>query len=481
MPLHLVVIELGVYHAHESEFMALEQLVRNLLARTPRSTVVLLRSLSAWYCDNRKHECATDERPHSAELAPQAACAHGQLRALAAHYGIAYIDQFTPLQQVAADRVDPRHERLRAAAAAAPPQTPLCFGVDPSRIGAAPGTRARDYESFARVPADAAPFIPSRTLDGSIHPNLLGMQLLADVLTHAVRLMDERRRGEPSRAVEGEGCGKGGCGRRGRPSRAVEAESHGQGGHLPRLPLPRWLPRPQLASLSNRRCHACYAFDVPSQHENASASAVRAREVSLYGIVGTSPLPPVSIVHRNGWEYVVDVGANGHVKRGLAATTPGSIVTLSIDSRPISACGQGGASPGAVGGSGQVEASGAALPPLIPMACQPYISLEYLASYEHMGMAEVSCVGGCSCTPRQPLVLDAAWRQNTSEPRSALLGVSAAKECLLRVRVRNETRSGEHRFKLIGLRVGEMDAPLLSPPFAPPPPSSQHGVDATHG
>ena len=113
---------------------------------------------------------------------------------------------------------------------------------------------------------------------------------------------------------------------------------------------------------------------------------------------------------------------------------------------------------------------------------QPYVALEYLVSYEHMGMANVSCGapgrratqaprsgvaagrggnGAASSHPEGCTCLTSTLNahrpaQHTSEPLTHVLHVSAAAECVVRVTVLGSSTSREHRFKLIGLRVGEL-------------------------
>lgn len=398
----LVVIELAAFrsHIHESTVSStssstrmLEHLVRQLKERKPAPTVVLLRSLTTWYCDNRHHECTAGDRMHDGADAPNAAQAQRELSALAAHYGVALIDQYAALQQ--------RPGALR-------PST----------------SEAVAYYSFAHLAQDAAAFRPERVLLDSVHPRQLGVRLLTDLLAHAVRKMAAL----PTA-----------------PTRSAESRAASGAALVEERPLPSWLFEP---SGQLRNCHACFAFDADpapaassARQQTAVTAAVRSGAINGarsnasddYVLFGSSPLPSVPIESNSGWRYVVEWSKNGHAKRGLAASLPGSAVTLRVDTRPLSGCAR----------------------------CRPYVLLEYLASFEHMGVAQVECAGGCHCLPAAgaPAVstMDAHWTSHTSEPKTVLLQVTAAAACLLNVTLLNATSSGEHRFKLTGLRVGEID------------------------
>lgn len=43
---------------------------------------------------------------------------------------------------------------------------------------------------------------------------------------------------------------------------------------------------------------------------------------------------------------------------------------------------------------------------------QVLIGIGILKSYEHMGIAEMSCVSGCEC---EPLLMDGQWESKTSQ------------------------------------------------------------------
>ena len=83
----------------------------------------------------------------------------------------------------------------------------------------------------------------------------------------------------------------------------------------------------------------------------------------------------------------------------------------------------------------------------------------YLYSYEHMGIADVSCSGSCSCATE----IDAHnTQQRVSTTGMKRLpvrfggnGTTAGAPCELAIRIKNATTSGERKFKVMGLLIGE--------------------------
>ena len=82
------------------------------------------------------------------------------------------------------------------------------------------------------------------------------------------------------------------------------------------------------------------------------------------------------------------------------------------------------------------------------------LSVRFLTSYEHMGSALLTCVRGCACKELllegHSLVRDPA---QVSLMQAASTAVTQAAECTLRLRVRSETLSGEHKVKMLGVTV----------------------------
>lgn len=193
--------------------------------------------------------------------------------------------------------------------------------------------------------------------------------------------------------------------RRSSPTGAVGA----RGAHVP--PSRPALPAP-VALTSERINHECYAF---LRDDSRSAGK------DLYMLLGKAAR---LVVDKHGFVFVeTEDGGAGRRKPGLIASTPGASARVRVDTRARFSLGQ------------------------------PYVTLAYLTSYEHMGRANVSCARACSC---QPVQVDAhATVGHKSVTRALTLHVSPAAACELEVRVLPGTSSGEHKFKLMGLYVGE--------------------------
>ena len=80
------------------------------------------------------------------------------------------------------------------------------------------------------------------------------------------------------------------------------------------------------------------------------------------------------------------------------------------------------------------------------------LSLQHLSSFERMGMAQVSCVGKCVCAPAQ-LDGHSTDPEHVSIEKELVLSVTQTRHCLVRLEVLAETRSGEHKVKLLGYTV----------------------------
>ena len=129
----------------------------------------------------------------------------------------------------------------------------------------------------------------------------------------------------------------------------------------------------------------------------------------------------LQIVKGHGFQFFMNTtnGSAGKRKPGWVATEPGSYMEVSVST---------------VFRSGGEE---------VPNA---EVVLVLLASYEHMGRATVVCMSGCEC---QAAEIDAHHTDRWSTEQLHVLGVTPAQRCVLRVQVRNETSSGEHKFKVL--------------------------------
>jgi hypothetical protein len=77
-----------------------------------------------------------------------------------------------------------------------------------------------------------------------------------------------------------------------------------------------------------------------------------------------------------------------------------------------------------------------------------YVALSHLESYQHMGKANLTCTAGCAC---KPLLLNGHTHHRHSIPRNVKVAVSQHRACRVRITIVNETETGEHKFKLLGV------------------------------
>ncbi|KAL1524124.1 hypothetical protein AB1Y20_019033 [Prymnesium parvum] len=148
--------------------------------------------------------------------------------------------------------------------------------------------------------------------------------------------------------------------------------------------------------------------------------------------IGSALLPlvlPCAAPSVCSWKYAVERG-----KPGLLTTTVNSTLRIAF---PLPAHG---------GRRKEHEAAA-------------HVHVMYLQSYEHMGVAEVSCVESCGCAPVQIDAHDTARRDSleTLAPRLRVVG-AAGSRCVLEARLLRRTSSGEHKFKLTAL--------IVTPPVA---------------
>ena len=145
-----------------------------------------------------------------------------------------------------------------------------------------------------------------------------------------------------------------------------------------------------------------------------------------------------------GWHHTQHPihGDVSKFKPGLVTTAAGAVIGLAIDTAygkddgDIVGGGEGGEGEGYHG-----NRAGDAL-----------VKIFYLTSYERMGMARVSCEGGCECRPR---TLDGHTVRRESVVHVARMGVSQSENCTLRVEIAAETRDpkGGHKFKIFQINV----------------------------
>ena len=210
---------------------------------------------------------------------------------------------------------------------------------------------------------------------------------------------------------------------------------------------------PQSVSVPLMRCFGPMVQAVTPLHEE---------DVASHGLQTSSV---IDVVKAEGWAYV-EVDEN-KTKPGWISTTPGSILRMSIDTN-----------------------FGSLVDP-------HFITLAVLASYQHMGQAEVTCVSGCKCQKSKIDAHETVYSHSipklhsfllteTAAPKSSKKGTAgsgttdgasgaagsgsitgsgsatnssgsasrgAAAICVIQLEVLKDTKSGEHKFKVLQLAI----------------------------
>lgn len=144
-----------------------------------------------------------------------------------------------------------------------------------------------------------------------------------------------------------------------------------------------------------------------------------------------------------GFEYVDESKADSLTRKwGFVATKPESSLLLSFSTASTT---KGVADPHTV------------------------VTINHLKSYEHMGQAEVTCTGGCTCPVT---ILEGHWEQHNSQLSPHRISVSQALDCTLKIRVTNATSSGQHKVKIQGIVIADEattadELPVLVPQIVP--------------
>ena len=136
--LHLIVIELTITPKFGTA-SPLERLLRLLLSARKPPTVVLLRPIHTWWKDNAQQGHHTG------------ACNYALLQSLAAHYGVAYVDEFSILT----------HDK----------------------------NSSDTHYTFANLADKSGDLHPAALLVDSVHPTARGARLLGSALGRALRSM----------------------------------------------------------------------------------------------------------------------------------------------------------------------------------------------------------------------------------------------------------------------------------------------------
>lgn len=240
------------------------------------------------------------------------------------------------------------------------------------------------------------------------------------------------------------------------------------GAHGGRAARSAALPPPITPNLSAHTSLACYGFDV---NQLARARSAKGGDVYAVGRGGEGNLLAQLLpgragaagtgAERDGWRIVErERASRTQLKPGLVAEQVGAVARLQL--LPVSQhaltarrAQRPGPSAAALGGA---DPSGAGL-------SHPYVTLSYLQSYEHMGVARAACEGACSCASVELDGHSAAHRisytvsttlSNVSLDRARL---RAGWPCVLRLEVlaRSSSGGGGHRFKLMQVVVGDRE------------------------
>ncbi|GLC64085.1 hypothetical protein PLESTF_000116500 [Pleodorina starrii] len=132
-----------------------------------------------------------------------------------------------------------------------------------------------------------------------------------------------------------------------------------------------------------------------------------------------------AVASANGFDYVNE-GSAIRPKWGYVALTPGARLVLRFDTRRHLP----GANPDELVG----------------------LYLQYLKSYEHMGIASIRCTSGCNCKDAE---VDAHIPEHGSGTYQMRLMVSQSEACELTTTVSERTSSGQHKFKVSGVVISE--------------------------
>lgn len=246
--------------------------------------------------------------------------------------------------------------------------------------------------------------------DGQVHPNDLGMKLYADLVVYAVQ------RSLQSLAHEVERSGL-----------FPAAQSA--------LSPPPPLQLPIIPGNMHTRTLRCMS------HRELGALAVEMQGFK--------------------WGYDGKLGEFAFAKYGFSAEEVGSHVVLEIntdndDFNPRGEDDEREEEEAMAGfGSGANPRSSLENVPGPGASNMSVLHLGYLKSYEHMGVARVECISGCTCKPQD---VDAHHTAHNSQTFVTRIEITKHRHCHIQISVLSETSSGEHRFKVNTLAVSEWGA-----------------------
>ena len=195
-----------------------------------------------------------------------------------------------------------------------------------------------------------------------------------------------------------------------------------------RPPSERSLPPPIDSSLLHRT-HGVLCFDFDRRGYELATSKGKCETNCMGGNPGSSIVdherPPTILNRSVGWSFVAtEPLSRTQDKPGIAATEAGATLLLSLELGGINA---------------------------------PLLAVQHLVSWNGMGVARLSCIDGCRCSPTE---ID-AHRPNAQisilEMLHLAISPSASGRCDLEVRVLERTNSEGHRFKLARIIVEATD------------------------
>ncbi|GAX79370.1 hypothetical protein CEUSTIGMA_g6812.t1 [Chlamydomonas eustigma] len=189
----------------------------------------------------------------------------------------------------------------------------------------------------------------------------------------------------------------------------------------------------------------CYGVELIV--EATSATTDSSHEIGVEAGAGGMLM---KVLRSDGWALEQEEG--GKYRPGWVSTLPGSALWLSVDLQDM-------------------------CPPGMQRSAQNtiresmFLELTYLSSFEHMGMANVTCMSGCSCIPA---VLDGhAPDHRIPVPRLIATRITSSvadDHCVVQVLVLGSSSSGEHKVKVTQLSVKTwVDMESLIPKASPEP------------
>lgn len=157
-----------------------------------------------------------------------------------------------------------------------------------------------------------------------------------------------------------------------------------------------------------------------------------------------------SAIDKRGFEWVSERPEAKSVndqKWGYIATEPGSVITFSFDTRTSAAAASNSKSTTTTNNATNATTTANDNNNDLPKSM---LALQHLKSYQHMGSFSLECIANCTCTNT---TVNSHWQQKISVPESHSIQVTQHENCIMKVTVLNETSSGEHKVKIVGVIV----------------------------